>query len=131
MSERLHGLGLALLGLGNWGCLPQPDLEKKSEKEKKDKECGRCHQSPFDLEAGFKPLLGRDNDRSSKLKLFMDRHTIVSKRLTIPLFCEDCHTVPNKVTDPGHINSDITQGAEIIFPEASVLSNVSKRDRDG
>lgn len=117
MSGRFYGIGLALLGLGPWGCLGKPEEDAKSEQEKKEKECGRCHQSPFNPESGFKPLLGREDDRSAKLKRFMDRHTIGSKRLTHPLLCEDCHTVPKKVTAPGHINSDSTRGAEVVFPK--------------
>jgi predicted CxxxxCH...CXXCH cytochrome family protein len=99
----------------------RPELHVNGRVEVKFKDCGGCHGAD---KSGAPPtdLLG-NTDTSARgvgahaVHLSGERHRAVR--------CEECHTVPNDVGDPGHLGED--QRAEVVLAGLAVHGERSPR----
>lgn len=76
-------------------------------------QCDTCHAGPATVP--FHDLLGRTDAKLPTVGAH-EAH-LRSSRYRGPLACDECHTVPSKVTDPGHI--DATPGRVFVAKPAA------------
>lgn len=85
-------------------------------------ECTNCH-GDASSSAPPRDLSGQTDPR--QVSIGAHRAHLTAKTFRGPISCEECHLVPKKVTDPGHLDS---AGPAEVFPMEAGVGNLARND---